>query len=108
MAAKTITSSAASASMKFRLLEQFAKKSMTSEEAGEAAGLLHTGYWKRVSDLARHHIITPRFTASGKPMLRITSSGRKAQVWQITDAGREELRWLKADMKAKAKAQKAA
>lgn len=82
-----------------RLLSVFAKKSMTSEMAGEQADLLHTGYWKRVSDLVRVGYIEPR-TQGGKNLTWATRSGRQAQVWKITAAGREALRAYKGQSKA--------
>lgn len=75
-----------------RLLSEFAKKSQTSEDAGTAAGLLHTGYWKRVSDLVRAGYIVPRRDPkTDRLMMRTNTSGRKAQVWIITGQGRAAL-----------------
>lgn len=74
------------------MLAQFAKKSMTSEEAAEAANLLNTGYWKRTSDLFNAGYVVPRLHPSGKVMTRTNRSGRQAQVWKITAIGRIALR----------------
>lgn len=79
-----------------RLLEQFAKKSQTSEMAADKADLLGIGYWKRVSDLRRVGWITVRTDFRGAPMTWVNESGRKALVWKITDEGREALRRYKA------------
>lgn len=93
------TSKAAAKSVKttplmMRLLAIFAKKSMTSEMAAEEADLLHIGYWKRVSDLLRVGYIEPR-TQGGVNLTWVNRSGRQAQVWKITAAGREALRAYK-------------
>lgn len=44
-----------------RLLAAFvaARTGLTAEEAGHAAGLSHTGYWKRVSELETLGYLTP-------------------------------------------------
>lgn len=113
-----ITSKAAAATVKTltqkeRLLLEFAQRSGTAEEAGERAGLLHTGYWKRVSDLVREGLITER-TQGNRPsdpslvyvvyrdgkaayaMMRPQRSGKNALVWKITERGRVAARALKA------------
>lgn len=96
-----ITSKMAADSVKpkpymMRLLEQFAKRSQTSEMAAERADLLHIGYWKRVSDLRRAGWITVRTDLKGTPLMWFNASGRRALVWKITDEGREALRTYKA------------
>jgi predicted transcriptional regulator len=100
MAAKTVRPS----SMMFRLLEQFAKKSQTSEEAATGANLLHTGYWKRASDLANQGWIEERRKPGGSIFTTMNRSGRQAIVWKITPSGRTALREYKAAKKALAKA----
>jgi hypothetical protein len=100
MAAKTVRPS----SMMFRLLEQFAKKSQSSEEAATSASLLHTGYWKRVSDLANQGWVEERRKPNGEIFTTMNFSGRQATVWKITPSGRTALKEYKAAMKAKAKA----
>lgn len=98
--------------MKNALLLEFAQRSLTSEEAAERAGLLGTGYWKRVSDLFNEGLITERtqpnvpnghpvyFTTSGKyAVMRLNHSGKHALVWKITDKGRAAVREIKANSK---------
>jgi len=84
----------------FMLLREFAKKSMTAEQAGIQAGLDTTGYWKRVSDLKRAGFIRPRMMDGGKPMRLMTRSGRYAEVLIITGLGRDALRQHKAALAA--------
>lgn len=79
-----------------RLLAEFAKKSMTAEMAGIAAGLLGTGYWKRVSDLKRDGYLIERRGPDGCEMRWPTTSGRHGVVLKITESGRDLLRWARA------------
>ena len=69
---------------------------LTSQEAAEWACLLHTGYWKRVSDLQNLQFIAVR-----PGVLRLNSSGRKGQVWEITLDGRLYLKQAMAALRAK-------
>lgn len=103
---KMAAPSPASKTLMVMLLEQFVKKSMTAEEAGTAARLLHIGYWKRVSDLKNYGWIMPRAGANGKPLLSVNRSGKKAQVYVITATGRQALRSFKAEAKAALKTTK--
>jgi len=82
------------------LLLEFAQKSQTSEEAAEKAGLLHTGYWKRVSDLFNARLIRPRLKSNGDLMTRTGLSGKEQTVWIITEEGRNAVREIKNSMKA--------
>lgn len=78
------------------LLRQFAKKSMTSEEAAlSALPTVIPGYWKRASDLNAAGLIEHRGASAGKPMFRPNTSGRKAAVWIITPLGRAILQAAK-------------
>lgn len=54
---------------------------MTDDEAGHAAGLSHTGYWKRCSDLRRGNIIEP--TGETRP----GRSGELQRVCRLTAFG---------------------
>lgn len=75
------------------LLNAFAKKSMTAEEANFEIGPRGLpGYWKRVSDLRNLGLIEQRGARAGKPMWGVNLSGRKAAVWIITPEGRAVLR----------------
>lgn len=86
---------------------------LTAEEAGSDADLLHTGYWKRVSDLANNAYISTKqksVTVHGmwgdykkwEPVTRIGTSGRQQQVWTVTTWGRNALAAYKRDLKAQA------
>jgi|SRR6059058_811671 len=89
MAAESIKGTTSPLAM--RLLKEFRKRSGTSEDAAYRADLHRTGYWKRVSDLLKSGYIEARLQG-GKPMLDFNTSGRKAQIWKITPAGRAALR----------------
>ena len=60
---------------------------LTAEEAGQAAGLLHTGYWKRVSELIQLGFIAQ----SEFEEMRPGRSGRYQRVMHITEAGQHRL-----------------
>jgi hypothetical protein len=57
-------------------------RGLTAEEAATAAGVLHTGYWKRCSDLRKSALIVP----TGET--RVAFSGMHQDVCVCTDAGR--------------------
>ena len=61
---------------------------LTAEQAAAAADLLHTGYWKRVSDLQRDGFIAPMYR-DGREVTARASSGLMQRVLSITPAGRE-------------------
>ena len=63
----------------------------TDDEAGAEAGLLHTGYWKRCSDLRTNGWIAP-VKIAGMDFTRTSRYGSAARVCVITDEGRQELR----------------
>lgn len=65
---------------------------LTADEAGAAADLLHTCYWKRVSELAALGYIEP----SEHDAMRPGRSGRYQRVLFLTDAGRQRLAEIKA------------
>ena len=69
---------------------------LTSQEAAEWACLLHTGYWKRVSDLQSMQLIAVR-----PGVLRLNASGRKGQVWEITLSGQIYLKQAMDDLRSK-------
>lgn len=76
------------------LLAEFAaapRDGYTADEVGRAAGLLHTGYWKRVSDLKRDGLIAP-LRRDGKPVTRLGRSGSLQSVLVITPRGVAALR----------------
>lgn len=75
-------------SQKERLLAVYAQHpdGLTADEAGELAGLLRTGYWKRCSDLASEGLIRP-LMRDGQPVLRKGHAGSDQQVRIITDLG---------------------
>jgi hypothetical protein len=69
-----------------QLLEVFARRAMTADEAAIEAGFSPAdGAWKRVSDLAKAKLIMD----SG--VTRPGRSGRQQRVMQITPLGREVL-----------------
>lgn len=88
MAAATVSNRTSIAMM---LLNQFAKKSMTAEQAGEAAELPF-GSWRRVSDLLADGHIEVRRNRDSTPMMAMNLSGRKARIFKITEQGRQALR----------------
>jgi len=67
---------------------------LTPEQAASDTDLLHTGYWKRVSDLKKLRLIIVT------PFLRTNASGRQAQVYRITLEGRAWLKQAMRDLKA--------
>lgn len=77
---------------KERLLSVYAShpSGLTADEAGRLAGLLHTGYWKRCSDLARDGLIEP-LLVDGHPMHRRGIAGSDQQVRVITRLGRRQV-----------------
>lgn len=77
---------------KQRLLAVYAEhpEGLTADEAGMLAMLLHTGYWKRCSDLAREGLIAPLF-ADGAPVTRKGGAGSVQQVRVITALGRSRV-----------------
>lgn len=77
----------------YQLLAQFAKRSMTAEEANFEIGPRGLpGYWKRVSDLKEAGYIEHRGARAGRAMYGVNLSGRKAAVWIITPEGRAALK----------------
>jgi hypothetical protein len=77
-------------SQRFLLLQAFykaGKKGLTAEQAGQVAGLMGTGYWKRVSDLSNSYLIDPK-EDYGVYVTRKTTSGRDAVVWVISEEGK--------------------
>ena len=63
---------------------------LTAYEAGNAAGLLHSCYWKRVSELRQQYMIKTMYAADGKPVTRVNPKTRSSQeVKVITTAGRD-------------------
>lgn len=54
---------------------------LIDDEAGARAGLLHTGYWKRCSDLRNAGVIEPTGDT------RVGHAGREQQVCAITPSG---------------------
>lgn len=64
---------------------------LTSDEAGTKANLLHTGYWKRCSDLYRAGFIMTVLDDEGRPVVRKGLSGSGQEVRKITSKGRS---WL--------------
>jgi len=74
-----------------RLLAVYADipEGLTAEQAAAAADLLHTGYWKRVSDLTRDGFIAPTYR-DGHPVTARSSSGYQQRVLAITPAGKEQ------------------
>lgn len=73
-----------------RLLAVFADfpEGLTADQAAAAADLLHTGYWKRVSDLTRDGLIEP----TGRTW--VGRSGCRQRVLRVTDAGVRSARSL--------------
>lgn len=55
---------------------------LTADQAAAIADLLHVGYWKRVSDLARDGIIEP-VTNNGQPVTAPGISGRQQRVMRL-------------------------
>ena len=53
---------------------------LTAEEAARRAGLRHTGYWKRISDLHNDGWLIP-LEENGRPVTRVASTGRRVTVW---------------------------
>lgn len=74
------------------LMEVYRHGALTADEAGNAADLLHTGYWKRISDLLNEGLLEPVLDSSGYPLTRPGRSGSGQRVLQVTDRGREALR----------------
>ena len=64
-----------------RLAVVYRAGSCTDDEAGTQAGLAHTGYWKRCSDLRKANIIEP----TGET--RAGRSGEQQQVCRLTAFG---------------------
>lgn len=65
---------------------------LIDEQAAAVADLLHTGYWKRCSDLRNKGFIAPVYVpGQGHPLTREAMSGSEAQISRITDLGRLEL-----------------
>jgi hypothetical protein len=102
------TDTKARKSQRILLLEAFVSagtSGLTAEEAGDIADLLHTGYWKRVSDLLYSGMITevPGKTVTKDsfwgspykvrmPKTRVTSAGRSAAVFKVTAKGKDTLK----------------
>lgn len=83
-------------SQQYRLLLVFEAHPMgrTAEEAGREAELLHTGYWKRVSDLLKASLLEDTLTE------RMSSAGSAQRVLAITGKGKAALakrrhQWLR-------------
>lgn len=76
-----------------RLLAAYAEADfgLTADEAGAAAGLLHTGYWKRCSDLLHLGLIHPVYGVDATVATRPGRSGQPQEVRAITDLGRRVL-----------------
>jgi len=76
-------------SQRAQLLRCFAEageEGLTAYEAGVVAGLLHVGYWKRVSDLMNAGLIEK---TGGS---RLVGTGKWQMVLVITEAGESALR----------------
>lgn len=73
-------------SQAMRLLAEYLHRDgLTDEEAGLFAGLIHTGYWKRCSDLRSQGFIFDTGTT------RISSAGSLMMVCGITPEGMDLL-----------------
>ena len=80
---------------RMRLLAVFedAPDGLTATEAGYAALLERSCYWKRVSELQQRKLLESRTGPDLYPIRRMNEhSGSKQIVWYITPAGREALR----------------
>jgi predicted ArsR family transcriptional regulator len=72
------------------LREVYRHGALTADEAAEAAGLEHTGYWKRISDLIREGLLTPVVDeVTGDVVTRPGRSGSAQRVLRLTAKGRE-------------------
>lgn len=81
------------ANMQDSLLAAFAldKKGMIAQDAAYEADLLHTGYWKRVSELLKSGYLED----TGHTEVAQTT-GRRQRVLRITADGRDRLKDVKA------------
>lgn len=65
---------------------------LTDEIAARIAGLGHTGYWKRCSELRRDGLIKPVVNKHGKLLTRRSKSGVQVMLCKITGDGIKALR----------------
>jgi hypothetical protein len=88
--AHDVAQRAPSQMMRLLLTYQDARSGRTDDEAAQEANLLHTGYWKRCSELRTNGWIAP-VKIAGMAFTRRSRAGSSAQVCLITDEGRAEL-----------------
>ena len=97
---------------KFRILEAYYLErqdggwymtGLTADEAAEAAGLTHVGYWKRVSDLLTEGLLQPVHLPD-TPDVDVTRPGRSGSLQRVLTISQAGIRAVEAAQRSRGQA----